>query len=291
MLGDFKEMLETRFAAGAHLCVGLDPTLQDRRKLHNPNSVEDIVQYLVGIVDATAPFAAAFKPNRAFYDAMRWIGDEVLRRVVAYIRLHHPSIPVILDNKSGDIGSTNDGYLAKAQELGVHAVTLSPYMGGEALKPFLESGLYSFVLCKTSNPGSEELQDAEVTVFANRHRGTVYSTEGQYKAANENSVDISRAQMPMYQFVAQRVDQAWGPNAGLVVGATYPEHLRSVLELVAGRVILCPGVGAQGGDPSAAFAMADDSIILVNASRSVAAADDPAKAAEELNEQIKRWMS
>ena len=124
MTGNFKERLESRVLAGSFLCVGLDPTLEDRRKLHNPNAVGDVVEHLSSIVRATAPYAAAFKPNRAFYDGMGRMGDEVLRRVVDHIRFYHPDIPVILDNKLGDIATTNNGYVAMADLLGVEPHTL-----------------------------------------------------------------------------------------------------------------------------------------------------------------------
>lgn len=295
MTGNFKERLESRVLAGSFLCVGLDPTLEDRRKLHNPNAVGDVVEHLSGIVRATAPYAAAFKPNRAFYDGMGRMGDEVLRRVVDHIRFYHPDIPVILDNKLGDIATTNNGYVAMADLLGVDAMTLGPYLGSEAMEPFLSGDRYSFVLCKTSNAGSSQFQDVEVVAHVDGRTGYTYATREEYVIATGDDmlVHLVRETMPMFEYVAERVGQDWqrGGGAGLVVGATYPDHLLRVLDRVAGMVILIPGVGTQGGDPAKVFDAADDNLLLVNVSSAITKASDPAEAARAFNAKIAGWMT
>ncbi len=292
MGGNFKALIERRFELGAYLCVGLDPTPEERRTLHNPHSVGHVVEYLVSIVEATNPYAAAFKPNRAFYEGMGTMGDEVLERLIEHIRLYHPDIPVILDNKLGDIAATNKGYVTMANRFRVNALTLHPYLGSEGMMPFLNEDRYSFVLCKTSNPGSDQFQDITVRVYEHELTGSVYVSYDEYVATQGSADGMMVVEMPLYLYVARRVMQDWqmGGGAGLVVGATYPKHLKKVLEAVAGMVILVPGVGTQGGDPSEAFAKRDDNLVLVSASSSVARAPDPAEAAFTLNAQIEEWM-
>jgi orotidine 5'-phosphate decarboxylase subfamily 2 len=295
MPGDFKSMLEARFALGKYLCVGLDPSPEELRKLHNPNDASCITDYLIGIIEATAPYAAAFKPNRAFYEWMGKMGDEVLRRIVGYIRTHHPDIPVILDNKLGDIAATNNGYVAMLDAFGVNAQTLNPYLGSKAMEPFLVGNRYSFILCKTSNDGSEQFQDAEVRAYVNDSTGFMYTTKEEYMAATNGDKDnLRRRKMPMYLYVAQRVGQDWdtlGGGAGLVVGATYPKHLMRVLKRAAGAVILVPGLGTQNGNPSEAFAAADDNLLLVNVSSGITKNPNPAEAAMKFNDQVAGWMA
>jgi orotidine-5'-phosphate decarboxylase len=222
-------------------------------------------------------------------------GDEVLRRVVSHIKTFHPLSLNVLDNKSNDIANTNNGYVAKADALDVDAVTLNPYLGSKAMEPFLVGKRYSFVLCKTSNDGSEQFQDAEVRVYVNDSTGFMYTTKGEYMAATNGDKDnLRRRRMPMYLYVAQRVGQDWatlGGGAGLVVGATYPKHLLRVLKRTAGAVILVPGLGTQNGNPSEAFAAADDNVLLVNVSSGIAKSPDPAKAAYDFNDQVARWMA
>lgn len=294
MSGNFKTRIELRFEQGAYLCVGLDPTPEQLSRLGSSPGMADIVDYLVGLVEAVSPYAAAFKPNRAFYERMSPVdGHKALHCVVNHIKTQHPDIPVILDNKLGDIATTNEGYVAMVDRLGADALTLHPYLGSEGMRPFLDKDRYSFVLCKTSNPGSGQFQDVDIFVYYNNETGYVYGTKAQYAAAHNDSLDhMAIRKMPMYLYVAHRVDQDWqmGGGAGLVVGATYPKHLREVLESVAGMVILVPGVGTQGGDPSEAFEVRDDSLILVNASSSIMNAPDPAEAAFTLNEQLEEWV-
>jgi orotidine-5'-phosphate decarboxylase len=268
------ELLAGHFAAGQHLVVGLDPDLG-----RIPESVatggspaERVVEFGREIVAATAGLAAAYKPNAAFYEALGEDGFGALRKTIAAIREGAPDAAVILDAKRADIGSTNAGYVAAAfDELGADAVTVHPYLGGEALAPFLERAeKLVFVLARTSNPGAGELQD------------------------------LLADGVPLYRHVARAVAREWNGagNCGLVVGATYPEEMRAIREDVPATMpILIPGVGAQGGDVAAAVEAnraAGSDAFLIAASRSIlyaSSGEDFAaaarSAAESLNAEIR----
>lgn len=203
------------------VCVGLD---SDRSKIpeHLHNKKNPQFEFNKAIIDATHDLVCAYKPNTAFYEACGFDGVNVLKMTCDYIRQQYPEIVIILDAKRADIGSTNEGYAVFAFDyLGADAITLHPYLGKEALKPFLdrkEKG--SIILCRTSNPGAGEFQDLKVS--------------GKL----------------LYQIVAEKVVKEWNynGNCGLVVGATYPAELTVVRRLVGDMPILIPGIGAQGGD-------------------------------------------
>lgn len=248
------EMLATHFGAGRHLAIGLDT---DPRRI--PQSVapgaaaaERVVEFNSRIVEATADLACAYKPNAAFYEALGEDGFFVLSETIATIRQRAPQAVVVLDAKRADIGSTNAGYVAAAfDQLGADAVTVHPYLGGEALVPFLErTEKLIFVLARTSNPGAGEFQD------------------------------LVADGVPLYRRVARAVAGDWNErgNCGLVVGATYPDEMRAVRDDVpAGMPILIPGVGAQGGDVAAVVAAnrgGGSTAFLIAASRSIAYASD-----------------
>lgn len=224
---NFLEQLNTRVdESNSLLCIGLDP---DIKKL--PEQFHDVLNPLFtfnkAIIDATADVVCAYKPNSAYYEAHGPEGLVQLRDTVSYIHEKYPGIPVILDAKRADIGNTNDQYAAFIFDyLGVDAVTLHPYLGREALEPFLsrqDKGL--IILCRTSNPGAGEFQDLIIS--------------GE----------------PLYSHVARQVSQSWNEsgNCSLVVGATYPKELEEVRAIVGPEMpFLMPGVGAQGGDIEAA---------------------------------------
>jgi orotidine-5'-phosphate decarboxylase len=249
------ELLRGHFASGRHLTVGLDP---DRKRI--PESVaagappgERVIEFNRRIVEATADLAAAYKPNSAFYEALGEDGFGALSETIAAIRAGAPDAAVILDAKRADIGSTNAGYVAAAfDQLAADAITVHPYLGGEALAPFLErTEKLVFVLARTSNPGASELQDLE-----------------------------DRDGVPLYRHVARAIARDWNAagNCGLVVGATYPEEMRAIREDVPATMpILIPGVGAQGGDLAAtvdANVDAGSDAYLIAASRSILYASD-----------------
>lgn len=247
--GSCAEVLAARFAEGRHLVVGLDPDLGriPESAAANAEPAERVVEFNRRIVAATADLAAAYKPNAAFYEALGAEGFRVLGETIAVIRDSAPEAAVILDAKRGDIGPTNAGYVAAAfDQLGADAVTVHPYLGGEALAPFLgRRDKLIFVLARTSNPGAGEFQD------------------------------LVADGLPLYRYVARAVAAGWNAagNCGLVVGATYPDEMRAVREDIPTEMpILIPGVGAQGGDVAAVVAANRDAgsdAYLIAASRSI----------------------
>ena len=223
------------------LCVGLDPW---------PSSmpIDDIAAFNRAIIDATADLVCAYKPNFAFYEAEGIAGLEALRQT---IEAAPDGVPMLLDAKRGDLGNTAIAYAKAAFEVwGADAVTVNPYLGGDAVEPFLaHEDRHTFVLCRTSNAGAGELQDRALAASGGGGSG------------------------PLYLAVAERAN-AWNTrgNVGLVVGATYPEEARAIRELCPDLLFLMPGVGAQAGELEAAVHAALDARgggIIVNASRSV----------------------
>ena len=266
MTSQFEEMLTARFAAGAHLCVGLDPKPSDVEGL-TPTGIKI---WLMNIVKATAPYAAAYKPNLQFYLRWGWRGVKILEELNDWMGHNFGEIPRILDAKWGDIGDTNLGSLDFAMSLDVQAVTIHNYMGVEAMDPLLRK-FYCFVLCKTSNSGSGEFQDLEL------RGGENWRTT------------------PLYRAVAKHVETTWNgdidPGAGLVVGATHPRQLAEIDQAVKGLVFLIPGVGKQGGSVEAAVRAVQQNTALINVSSGITSAPDPAKAAEGFNEQIREALA
>lgn len=256
------------------LCVGLDPEPERLPDELRALPVEEaVVQFCRAIIEATAPYVSAFKPNLAFFEVLGPAGMTALQEVVRAIPSH---IPVIADAKRGDIGNTASHYAAAIFETyGCDAVTVNPYLGYDAVAPFLayrERGV--ILLCRTSNPGARDLQDLPVQ-----------ETGGQTR--------------PLYEVVARRV-QSWNEagNCGLVVGATYPQELGTIRALCPDMPILVPGIGAQGGDLAASVPLAADgrgerAIISVSravlyASSGADYADAAADAARTFREQINR---
>lgn len=245
------------------VCVGLDPHLDD---LPVPTA-EAAYEFCVRLIRATAPYAAAFKPNAAFFEQLGPEGWTALKRVIeaaqAESRRIGSVIPVILDAKRGDIASTADAYAYSTfSALGAQALTASPYLGHDSLAPFVadrEKGV--FVLCKTSNPGAGDVQEA---TLANGQR--------------------------VYEHVAA-LAQTWNinGNVGLVVGATDPAALARVRALAPEMWFLVPGIGAQGGDLETTLAAGlrpDGLGLLVSASRSIARAQHPGNEARRLRDEI-----
>ncbi len=263
------------------LCVGLDPSPAD---LPAPTA-EAALEFCLGLIKATVPYAAAYKPNAAFFEAFGPEGWGALKQVIDAIRAESQRIgsviPVILDAKRGDIASTAEAYAESAfKRLGAQAITLSPYLGKDSIDPFIadpERGV--FLVCKTSNPGSTDLQDLTVDRSSPTWDGS--STHG------------SSSMALLYEHVALLAQQ-WNTNhnIGLVVGATQPEALRRVRLLSPELWILAPGVGVQGGDLEQALEAgmrADGSGILVTVSRGLSRAKDPARAAAELRDEIEHF--
>lgn len=256
----FVEMLQGAQARNdSMLCVGLDPEPK-RFPGAMKGDASRIHEFCARIVDATADLAIAFKPQIAYFAAHR--AEAQLEQLVAHIRRVAPHVPVILDAKRGDIGSTAEQYAIEAFErYGADAVTLSPFMGFDSVQPYLKhEGKGAFLLCRTSNPGGDDLQ--------NQRLGSV---EGSPL---------------LYEHVARLAQGPWNLNGqlGLVVGATYPNEIERVRQLAPTLPLLIPGVGAQGGDAVATVRAGwrPDAPIVVNSSRAILYAspgDDFAQAA------------
>jgi uridine monophosphate synthetase len=245
------------------LCIGLDPHGSDIRE----QSAASARDFCMDLVKQTSRYAAAFKPNAAFFEVFGADGWTALKQVIEAINEESnrmgSRIPIILDAKRGDIASTAEAYAKSAFEnLGVDCITLNPYLGKDSIEPFIhnsEKGI--FLLCKTSNPGAGDLQDLAL-----------------------ESGD------PLHIHVA-KLAQTWNTknNIGLVVGATYPETLARVREVAPNLWFLAPGIGAQGGELESALKAGlrkDGKGMLINVSRSIARAEKPGLAAAELRDEI-----
>ncbi len=248
------------------LCVGLDPDPAKFPATYRGDTSK-IGDFCCAIVDATADLVIAFKPQIAYFAAHR--AEAQLERVIAHIRRAAPGVPVILDAKRGDIGSTAEQYAVEAFErYGADAVTLSPFMGFDSLLPYLKyQGKGAFLLCRTSNPGGDDLQSQRLSSVA--------------------------GEPLLYEHIARLAQGPWNLNGqlGLVVGATYPSELATVRAIAPTLPLLVPGVGAQGGDAMAtvkagwrAFNGQTVAPIIVNSSRAIlyaSAGDDFAAQARQ----------
>ena len=267
MTATYLDRLAARSAAvGSVLCLGLDPDPANLPAGFSPD-LAGVERFAAMIVDSAGPFAAAAKPNLAFWESHGSAGLAALERIRARLPA---DLPVVADAKRGDISSTAAHQaVALFDRLGADAVTVNPYVGREGLEPFLaRADRFAYILCRTSNPGAAELQ------------GLVVDADASIDAPAE----------PLYLRVARRV-AAWQPGrVGLVVGATAPGELRAIRAVVPGLPFLVPGIGTQGGDLDAVIAFGpatsgDASTrpgrgLLVNVSRGIARAalDVPAGA-------------
>lgn len=215
------------------VCIGLD---SDWKKI----PVKSQFAFNKAIIDATHDLVMAYKPNSAFYEARGSNGIRELKLTCDYIRKNYPGIVIILDAKRADIGSTNEGYVTFAFDyLGADAITLHPYLGSEAIKPFFDrKDKGCIILCRTSNPGAGEVQDQ------------------------------------IYKFIAKQVVRKWNKNSNclMVVGATYPQELAQVRKLAGDMWFLIPGIGAQGGDVEKTVTLGQNSRgegMIINSSRAI----------------------
>jgi uridine monophosphate synthetase len=266
MKASFFENLESRCREKQSLlCVGLDPRFEhgDAKR-----AAQLALERNREVIEQTLPFASCYKPNIAFYEAYGSPGLEALR---ATLDLIPEGVPVILDAKRNDIGQTATAYArAIFEHYAVDSVTLNPYLGRESIQPFLAyEGRGLFLLCRTSNPESGDLQSLEVR---RRH------IEGE----------TSQASCPLYLEIAREVC-SWSPDIGLVIGATDPEALERVRDQLPGAWILCPGIGAQGGSMEAAIRAglrADGSGLLLVVGRSIYQDANPGQRAKQFRERI-----
>ena len=257
------------------LCVGLDPE-PAKFPEHWRGDASKIYDFCAAIVDATADLVNSFKPQIAYFAAHR--AEDQLERLIAHMHRVAPHVPVILDAKRGDIGSTAEQYAREAFErYQADAVTLSPFMGFDSVQPYLKyPGKGAFLLCRTSNPGGDDFQNQRLA-----------------------SVD---GQPLLYEHIARLAQGPWNLNGqlGLVVGATYPAEIERVRALAPNVPLLIPGVGAQGGDAAATVkagwrgnADGDTGPIIVNSSRAVLYASsgaDFAEAARRVAEQTRSTL-
>jgi orotidine-5'-phosphate decarboxylase len=236
---------------GSLLCVGLDPEPSKFPDQYRGDASK-IYDFCAAIVDATADLVISFKPQIAYFAAHR--AEDQLEKLMAHMRSAAPKVPIILDAKRGDIGSTAEQYAKEAFErYGADAVTLSPFMGFDSVAPYLQyHGKGAFLLCRTSNPGGDDLQPQRL-------------------------LDVP-GQPRLYEHIAALAQGPWNLNGqlGLVVGATYPAEIERVRALAPTLPLLIPGVGAQGGDAvatvRAGWRGADGDTtapIVVNSSRSI----------------------
>ena len=247
------------------VCVGLDP---------DPSlmPIEDVAEFNAAIVEATADLVCCYKPNIAFYEALGIPGLEALRRTLECIP---PDIPVICDAKRGDIGSTATAYArALFERWDFDAATVNPYLGRDSVEPFLEyADRGVLVLCHTSGPGSVDFQDL--------------------------TVERDGSKRPLFEEVALKARE-WNErgNAGLVLGATFPQQMETARRLCPDMIILAPGIGAQGGDLEATVSSgvdADGGGLIVNSSRGIIYAsrsrDDFADAARRAADELRRAIN
>jgi orotidine-5'-phosphate decarboxylase len=219
MTGFITQLAEAWQRNDSLVCVGLDPEIE-RLPESIAGEASPIFQFNKAVIDATADLVCAYKPQFAHYAAYE--AEDQLERTIEYVHRNYPSIPVILDAKRGDVGSTAERYAIEAFErYGADAVTVNPYLGGDALEPFLKyENRGVIILCRTSNPGARDVQDLEI------------------------------GSRRLYHVIAELAAQRWNTrgNCMLVVGATYPRELAEIRAITGDMPFLVPGVGAQGGD-------------------------------------------
>ena len=229
------------------LCVGLDPDTK-RFPAYLQGKKDAVFAFCKAVIDETAEVVCAFKPQIAYFHAER--AEDQLEAVCAYIRERYPHIPLILDAKRGDIGATAEQYAREAFErYQADAVTLSPYMGFDSVEPYLqyqEKG--AIILCRTSNPGGSDLQFLHI--------------------------DKSGKPVPLYQHVARLVAENWNQNGqcALVVGATFPQELAEVRNIIGDMPLLVPGIGVQGGNIKATVSAGktdNGKGMMINSSRAI----------------------
>lgn len=262
----FQQKLDAIIAKNNSLvCVGLDSEFEKF-----PDTVKALphpqFEFNKTIIDSTHDLVCCYKPNTAFYEARGIEGITDLKLTCDYINEKYPEIAILLDAKRADIGNTNKGYVSFAFDyLKTDAITLHPYLGKEAIQPFLDqSDKGCIILCRTSNPGGGELQDLQIN--------------------NE----------PLYMHIAKIVSQDWNGNNNclLVIGATYPEELKKIRAVAAGMTFLIPGIGAQGGDLESTLKNGltqEKTGLIISSSRAIIFADSPRDEAIKLRDEINSY--
>lgn len=267
-----KDLIEQIRNKGTFLCVGLDPDIEKIPKEIIDNEEDPIFEFNRRIIEATAPYCVAFKPNTAFYEAYGLSGIHSLEKTIKYIKLNHPTHLLIADAKRGDIGNTSSMY-AKAffKRLNADAITVAPYMGSDSVKPFLQfEDKWAIVLGLTSNEGSADFQQMKV-----------------------NGKDF-------YLSVIEKC-ASWGNDSNMmfVVGATKAEMLTDIRKIIPDHFLLVPGVGAQGGslEEVCKYGLNKDIGLLVNSSRAIIYAstqndfdEKAAIEAKKMSDEMKKYI-
>lgn len=259
-----QELIHHIHTKHSFLCVGLD---SDPRKLPKPFApdAEGVLAFNKAIIEATAEYAVAYKPNAAFYEALGWEGTKALEETISYLKEKHPDLLIILDAKRGDIGNTSKLYARAAfEKMGADVLTVAPYMGSDSVLPFLEyEGKWVALLGLTSNKGSEDFQHLRVKDSSYELFETVLSTS-----------------------------QKWGTpeNIMYVAGATHPDYFERIRAIIPDHFLLVPGVGAQGGslEEVAKYGMNKDCGLLVNSSRGIIFASNGEDFAEKAAEEARK---
>ena len=259
------------------VCVGLDSDFNKLPELIR-NKINPQFEFNKIIIDATHDLVCAYKPNSAFYEARGEQGIKELKMTCDYLRKNYPDIIIILDAKRADIGSTNEGYVKFIFDyLQVDAVTLHPYLGEEALSPFLErKDKGCIILCKTSNKGSGEFQNGYYSLDSRLHGNDVA--------------------VPMYKYVAHQITTKWNKNNNcmLVVGATYPKELAEVRKIAGDMTFLVPGIGTQGGDieqTAKAGLNSKKEGMIINFSRQIIFSTNPREETVKLLDEINQYRN
>lgn len=256
------------------LCVGLD---SDFNKIPERFLSQEFPQFEFNkwIIEETHEHCASFKLNIAFYEARGEQGLKELKKTIEYLQQNHCDIFLICDCKRADIGNTNNGYIDELfDHFGFDAITLHPYLGGEALEPFLvRKDKGCIILCRTSNTGAGEFQDLLVS--------------------NPPSQSFGEAR-PLWQIVAEKVSKDWNKNNNcmLVVGATYPEEMKKIRSIVGEMTFLVPGIGAQGGDLEEVMKAGLNSEglgLIIHSARGIIFAENPKEEARKLYEEIRKY--
>ncbi|MFA5791720.1 MAG: orotidine-5'-phosphate decarboxylase [Candidatus Paceibacterota bacterium] len=261
------------------LCVGLDSDfnkIPERFKMAlNPQ-----FEFNKWIIKETHKYASAFKMNSAFYEARGDKGIQELKMTIDYLNKNYGEIFTILDAKRADVDNTNQGYVEFVfNYLNFDAITLNPYLGGVALSPFLDKeDKGCIILCRTSNSGAGEFQDLEIIQVAQ-------------EVAQE---PFLRTGKTLWQIVAEKVSKEWNKNNNcmLVVGATYPEEMKEIRNIVGDMTFLVPGIGTQGGDLKATIEAGLNSEnlgLIIHSARSIIFAKSPEEEAEKLCEEIRKY--
>ena len=323
-MATFVERLEIRMREADSLaCVGLDPVVA-QMPAEFASSKNPLASWGVRVIEQTHRFVCAFKLNLAFYEAEGQAGWAALEQTMEHLRSQHPDIPVIGDAKRGDIGSSSEAYARSLfDRLGFDAVTLNPYLGRDALEPFLRrADRGCIIVCRTSNPGADDFQNLDAALpeaqtaddprnlnailpegsrgaagsgggRGTRDGGTTDNAKGR-GATSSNRSETAESAAPLWHHVLQTVVNQWNArgNCLAVIGATRPDDLRTARSLAGDEMIfLVPGVGAQGGEAAKAVSAGLNSQgrgVILTSSRSITSASDPAAAAANLRASINK---